>query len=106
MIDVFQSTRPRQTNDAGAFGRGRRALQGPPEVIVAGHSPEAKQTPGYRSALSELNRKLILQAFQFRNLNLKTALRAPGERSADCNLRAADQPARAQLLAMLRSHLE
>jgi hypothetical protein len=90
----------------GLLGAGDVPSKDPPEVIVAGHSPEAGQTPGYRSALSELNRKLILQAFQFRNLNLKTALRAPGERSADCNLRVADQPARAQLLAMLRSHLE
>src|SRR5579872_5669756 len=76
-----------------------------PDVIVEGHPPAAGQAAGYHAALSELKKKLILQAFQqaegsyteaahllgvhpnylhrlIRNLNLKAALRAAGERSA------------------------
>ena len=76
-----------------------------PEVIVEGQPPAAGQTAGYQAALSELKKKLILQAFQqaggnyteaahllgvhpnylhrlIRNLNLKAALRAAGDHSA------------------------
>ena len=76
-----------------------------PEVVVEGHPPAAGLAAGYQAALSELKNKLILQAFQqaggnyteaahllgvhpnylhrlIRNLNLKAALRAAGDRSA------------------------
>jgi transcriptional regulator with GAF, ATPase, and Fis domain len=76
-----------------------------PEVIVEGHAMGAGHTAGYHAAISELKKKLILQAFQqadgnyteaahllgvhpnylhrlIRNLNLKAALRSAGERSA------------------------
>ena len=77
-----------------------------PEVIVEGHPVAAGHAAGYHAALSELKKKLILQAFQqaegnyteaahllgvhpnylhrlIRNLNLKAALRAAGERSTE-----------------------
>jgi len=89
------------------LGAGEVALpEDLPDVIVEGHPPAAGQAAGYHAALSELKKKLILQAFQqaegsyteaahllgvhpnylhrlIRNLNLKAALRAAGERSAD-----------------------
>jgi DNA-binding NtrC family response regulator len=77
-----------------------------PEVIVEGQAAGGGHAAGYHAAISELKKKLILQAFQqaegnyteaahllgvhpnylhrlIRNLNLKAALRATGERSAD-----------------------
>ncbi|HSB74172.1 MAG TPA: sigma 54-interacting transcriptional regulator, partial [Terriglobales bacterium] len=77
-----------------------------PEVIVEGQLGGAGQATGYHAALNELKKKLILQAVQqaegnyteaahllgvhpnylhrlIRNLNLKAALRAAGERPAD-----------------------
>jgi transcriptional regulator with GAF, ATPase, and Fis domain len=77
-----------------------------PEVILEGHAAGAGHAAGYHAAISELKKKLILQAFQqaegnyteaahllgvhpnylhrlIRNLNLKAALRTAGERSAD-----------------------
>jgi transcriptional regulator with GAF, ATPase, and Fis domain len=76
-----------------------------PEIIVEGQPAAAEQATGYHSAVSELKKKLILQAVQqaegnyteaahllgihpnylhrlIRNLNLKAALRSAGERSA------------------------
>ena len=77
-----------------------------PEVITEGQAADSGQGSGYHAAISELKKKLIAQAFQqaggsyteaarllgvhpnylhrlIRNLNLKAALRAAGERSAD-----------------------
>jgi Nif-specific regulatory protein len=77
-----------------------------PEVIAEGQAADSGQGSGYHAAISELKKKLIVQAFQqaggsyteaarllgvhpnylhrlIRNLNLKAALRAAGERSAD-----------------------
>ena len=77
-----------------------------PEVIAEGQAGDSAQGSGYHAAISELKKKLIVQAFQqaggsyteaarllgvhpnylhrlIRNLNLKAALRAAGERSAD-----------------------
>jgi Nif-specific regulatory protein len=77
-----------------------------PEVVLEGQRPASGPSAGYHAALTELKRKLILQAFQqaegnyteaahllnvhpnylhrlIRNLNLKAALRAAGGRAAD-----------------------
>jgi len=77
-----------------------------PEVIAEGQAADSGQGSGYHAAISELKKKLIMQAFQqaggsyteaarllgvhpnylhrlIRNLNLKASLRATGERSAD-----------------------
>jgi Nif-specific regulatory protein len=77
-----------------------------PEVIAEGQAADSGQGSGYHAAISDLKKKLIVQAFQqaggsyteaarllgvhpnylhrlIRNLNLKSALRASGERSAD-----------------------
>jgi Nif-specific regulatory protein len=77
-----------------------------PEVIAEGQAADSGQGSGYHAAISELKKKLIVQAFQqaegsyteaarllgvhpnylhrlIRNLNLKAALRAAGEKSAD-----------------------
>lgn len=77
-----------------------------PEVIVEGHPVAEGHAAGYHAAISELKKKLILQAFQqadgnyteaahllgvhpnylhrlIRNLNLKGALRAAGKGLAD-----------------------
>ena len=77
-----------------------------PEVIAEGQTAEPGEGTGYHAAISELKKKLIVQAFQqaggnyteaarrlgvhpnylhrlIRNLNLKAMLRAAGERSAD-----------------------
>jgi transcriptional regulator with GAF, ATPase, and Fis domain len=74
-----------------------------PEVIVEGQPMDSGQAAGYHASISELKKKLILQAFQqaggnyteaarllgvhpnylhrlIRNLNLKAALQAAGER--------------------------
>jgi Nif-specific regulatory protein len=77
-----------------------------PEIIVEGQPFSPGQASSYHAAIAELKKKLILQAFQqagssytetarllgvhanylhrlIRNLNLKAALRAASERSAD-----------------------
>jgi len=77
-----------------------------PEVLAEGQAVDSEQGSGYHAAISELKKKLIVQAFQqaggsyteaarllgvhpnylhrlIRNLNMKAALRAAGERSAD-----------------------
>ena len=77
-----------------------------PEIIVEGQSAPSEQAAGYHSAVAELKKKLILQAVQqaggnyteaahllgvhpnylhrlIRNLNLKSTLRAAGERTTD-----------------------